>query len=313
MRFLKVGILLAVFLQAGATAAGFFEELHWIPALIVHFRWQMAAAALVLVVAAEVSRSKVGRLVALACLTINAWPLLPYLPMDNSAAAGATSLRLLSLNLRDDWTDPQAFAALIAAENPDIIALTELRGDMTPLLAALGDRYPHRLVQPRVSPLDVALYSRWPIDVGAIDRKVGDWLPVLDARLCRPAGCLTFVGVHAALPFGDFKPLQQQQFDLTLEKAWGGAKRGDAVVVMGDLNTTPWSKSFQRLIAPEQYFLQDGSQGHGVATTFWSRFPLFGLPIDHVLISPNVKILDRRVGPDVGSDHLPLIADIGLK
>jgi endonuclease/exonuclease/phosphatase family metal-dependent hydrolase len=34
------------------------------------------------------------------------------------------------------------------------------------------------------------------------------------------------------------------------------------------------------------------------------------LLIDHVLVSPSVGILANRVGADLGSDHLPVIADL---
>jgi endonuclease/exonuclease/phosphatase (EEP) superfamily protein YafD len=33
------------------------------------------------------------------------------------------------------------------------------------------------------------------------------------------------------------------------------------------------------------------------------------VPIDHCLVSPEITILDRRLGPAVGSDHYPLIVD----
>jgi hypothetical protein len=36
------------------------------------------------------------------------------------------------------------------------------------------------------------------------------------------------------------------------------------------------------------------------------------IPIDHFLISPEIKVLDIRTGANVGSDHLPLIADLVL-
>jgi endonuclease/exonuclease/phosphatase (EEP) superfamily protein YafD len=36
------------------------------------------------------------------------------------------------------------------------------------------------------------------------------------------------------------------------------------------------------------------------------------IPIDHCLVSPSVAIVDRRVGPPVGSDHLPVFVDFAI-
>jgi endonuclease/exonuclease/phosphatase (EEP) superfamily protein YafD len=35
--------------------------------------------------------------------------------------------------------------------------------------------------------------------------------------------------------------------------------------------------------------------------------------IDHVLVNPKVAVLDSRLGPDIGSDHLPVIADLAFQ
>jgi hypothetical protein len=38
----------------------------------------------------------------------------------------------------------------------------------------------------------------------------------------------------------------------------------------------------------------------------------FGAPVDHILVSRNIEVKHFEVGPDIGSDHLPLIADLRL-
>ena len=45
----------------------------------------------------------------------------------------------------------------------------------------------------------------------------------------------------------------------------------------------------------------------------WPTFvPFLRLPLDQCLVSPAVEVVDCRLGPKIGSDHLPLIVDLRL-
>jgi endonuclease/exonuclease/phosphatase (EEP) superfamily protein YafD len=62
----------------------------------------------------------------------------------------------------------------------------------------------------------------------------------------------------------------------------------------------------------EQNGLRDSALGFGLHPTWLSRWLPLGIPIDQILHSDAIAVLDRRVGPDVGSDHFPVTADIAL-
>lgn len=79
---------------------------------------------------------------------------------------------------------------------------------------------------------------------------------------------------------------------------------------MGDFNMTPWSPKFRQLVADSH--LRDTVRGFGLQPTWPAGAPQFWIPIDHVLVSPDILVVDRRVGPDLGSDHYPVIVDIQL-
>ena len=74
--------------------------------------------------------------------------------------------------------------------------------------------------------------------------------------------------------------------------------------------SSPWGAHFRRLVHDSG--LRDSAQGRGVHPSWPAIDPLLRIPIDHCLLSPCIGLVDRRVGPDIGSDHYPLIVDFVL-
>jgi len=86
------------------------------------------------------------------------------------------------------------------------------------------------------------------------------------------------------------------------------AAQGD-LIVTGDCNAAGWSS-----------YLRDLEQGAGLANDgkmrpSWPIWlpPLVRLPLDHVWVRGRVALLKVGLGPRLGSDHLPLIAEIGWR
>jgi endonuclease/exonuclease/phosphatase (EEP) superfamily protein YafD len=164
----------------------------------------------------------------------------------------------------------------------------------------------------RVGAFEVIMLSRWAIKKRRMDRSAGLDFPVLSAELCGPegaAGCATVIGLHGARPFGRNVHLRNAQLALAVRVA---AARGDEpVILLGDLNLTPWAPTFASLL--EAGNLRDASIVRGLTATWPSRYALFGLLIDHVLVNPKVAVLGSRIGPAIGSDHLPVLADLAFQ
>ena len=81
----------------------------------------------------------------------------------------------------------------------------------------------------------------------------------------------------------------------------------EPVLLLGDLNVSPWSYHFKRLL--RQSGLRDGTLGKGFQPTWpTSLLPLL-IPIDHCLYSLGIHVVYRIVGKDVGSDHYPVVVD----
>ncbi len=75
--------------------------------------------------------------------------------------------------------------------------------------------------------------------------------------------------------------------------------------------STPWSPHFRRLLRDSE--LRDVARGRGLSPT-WYPTPLpLGIPIDHVLVSDEIGVAQREVGPDLGSDHRAVRVELSFR
>jgi endonuclease/exonuclease/phosphatase (EEP) superfamily protein YafD len=80
-------------------------------------------------------------------------------------------------------------------------------------------------------------------------------------------------------------------------------------ILMGDFNSVPWS-DVQTAFRAATWVDNRGP----LVTTWPAQLPApLRVPIDTVFVGGGLAIRNLHVGPDLGSDHLPLIAEIGSK
>ena len=86
-----------------------------------------------------------------------------------------------------------------------------------------------------------------------------------------------------------------------------GQKR--AVIAIGDLNSTPWCGRFRQFTVDSN--LVNSQLGFGLQTTWPAKLPsLFRIAIDHCLHSKSLRTVERAIGSNIGSDHLPLLVKL---
>ena len=85
----------------------------------------------------------------------------------------------------------------------------------------------------------------------------------------------------------------------------------DVVLVLGDLNMTFRSSLFQWFL--RESGLRDSRRGFGWQATWPVAVPLLATPIDHGLVSHEINVLNRELGPNVGSDHFPVILEFSIR
>ncbi len=298
----------------------------WFLELFRHFSlqyWVLSFLALaILLVRWDERRLRYWLLPLLLCLMVHGNQLHPYFfpsnikPTSGVEASKTPPLKLLHMNVLKFNQNYPAVAKVIRADQPDILSLQEVDKRWLKKLNELGalDNYPHRAVHPST---ENGLYSRIPMDSLTtelvpnaqdgifIERGEGS---ILVARFKWHKQSVTLLNFHPATPVtpGQYQG-QQRHFETLIQKHQ--AEPGH-VIVVGDLNTTPWSAGFQKITS--QLGLQDARQGKGLQPTWPAFFPLMAIPIDHVLTSSHVVTQAQRVGPFVGSDHLPIYIELGF-
>ena len=291
-----------------ATVLALPASIGWPFELFSHFRVQYAMAGLVLSVLFAWRRSAVPALLA---LLIGGWHALPAFVSQSGAAAsqGCTGpgLTVATVNVRFSNERPEAFRAWLETRPVDVLVIQEVTKAWAAELESLP-AYPHRHVTPREDPYGLALLSRWPVESVTRVDLAGDGLPSLTAVVEAGGRRVRLLGLHTHWPV---TPSLAAARDRALRKAGALACADDLpVVLLGDLNLTPDSPAFDRLL--EQGGLQDTLRGRGWRPTWRAGFWPLALRIDHVLVSSGLCVDQAEVGPAIGSDHRPVVASLRL-
>jgi endonuclease/exonuclease/phosphatase (EEP) superfamily protein YafD len=295
------------------TVLAWLGELDWRLDLFSSFRWQYAwMLALIAGLLAVVPRRHrpvwwlhaviTGFAVANFAVVLPAWWPRPTVPAEEGSR-----LRVLSLNVHTANTRIAEAEAAILAADADVVLLMEVNNAWVAGLSGLAKQYPHRLLAPQEDNFGMALYSRLPMTGDVETSVVGNGVPFVDVRLATPSGEIRFLGIHTLPPINrEYAMARDSQL---LEVVALLADEPGPVILAGDLNCTPWSPHFRRMLAKTG--LRDSRNGFGMGASWPTLFPApCRIPIDHVLHSAGLTVKARRLGPDGGSDHRPVICEL---
>jgi vancomycin resistance protein VanJ len=228
-------------------------------------------------------------------------------------SAKTAALRVEVCNVGDGLASPGLLVQAISESGADIVGLVEVAESQRRVLRAeLGESYPYQ-VYVGGGTSGKAILSRYAItgwqvlalnpsrpDLAARVQVTDRQVRVIVAH--PPPPRIQTTGVH-------FTDAAEAQFASLLRIA----ADGENTVLVGDLNITPQHQLYDRLRSAG---LVDSFEeaGTGSGFTFARRIGPLTLPpvlrIDYVWHSFELRAVEARVGPDVGSDHLPVVADL---
>jgi endonuclease/exonuclease/phosphatase family metal-dependent hydrolase len=243
-------------------------------------------------------------------------------------SGGEVKLKIMSYNIHackgsDGKISPDRIAQVIAAHNPDIVALQEVdvRNDVHQAKVIAGllsmNFYYNSSVMLKTGLHGNAVLSRFNIKiikrgslpciarVPFLEKRGALWVEI-DAHGRK----LQLLNTHLSL----LRPEGILQVKYLLGKEWlGKSSIKDPVIFCGDFNSNINSRLY-RIVAEKFHSIHFDAQGFKHLKTYPSIFPL-GL-VDHIFLGGGVKALNIETPgthlEKTASDHLPLIAEVRL-
>jgi endonuclease/exonuclease/phosphatase (EEP) superfamily protein YafD len=285
------------------------DPVGWIVGLAAHWQWAYAGLAVLGgALTLWLSSKHRSRVFVPLGLVAAAWlHQSPSAKAPDARDASPAMLTVASANLNFGRTDHAALAAwLLSGDAPDVIALQEFTESAMATVTgpAVLAAYPHRVLAPSDDPFGLGVLSKYPL---ASVEKVApaDSLATLKLRLMLDVRGhkVTLTAVHPMPPISATYA-RERDASLRLE-AERIARSGIPGILLGDMNDTPWSTGL-RAAAP----LQRASGLDPTWPNAWGWLSI--LPLDHVLVTPGVRVEKPSLGPNLGSDHRPVRVRLAL-
>ena len=221
---------------------------------------------------------------------------------------GGQRIKLLLANVNHRNPDYARLLVAVQKYSPDLVIAQETTAAWCVALQPLRASHPFHEVLPRAAGSGMALYSRYAFERVPIAFPEGDTRPSLLVKLSLAEAPVWLLSLHPRAPIqrGHF----ELRNDLLTAAAHELAQRQGAKICTGDFNITPWSAYYQRFVAQTQ--LNDVRKGFGLL----SSWPYIGLgswlmiPLDHCLVSDDIRVVSVTTGETIGSDHLPLLVEL---
>jgi len=312
--FVRIPVIL-IFIAVGlactsATFFGFLGEFSWFLDLFSHFRVQyFLSISIIALFMLIIRKYKFAVWFGILAL-INLSTFLPlYFGGQENSDTGNQSCRVMLANVNTHYGNAERVAEAILLYEPDILVLEEVSAKWIEELKEVTTLYKYSEVCPRDDNFGIALFSKIPFEKSEILYIGGAKVPSISAEVKSRYGDFRLIATHPPPPL---VPEYWQARNKQLKAIPPIVKQSRIpVLLLGDLNTSPWSYHFKRLIKESE--LIDSSQGRGVQPTWHSSNVLMRIPVDHCLHSPEILILKKEIGRNVGSDHFPVIIDFAVK
>jgi endonuclease/exonuclease/phosphatase (EEP) superfamily protein YafD len=289
------------------TLTGYLGSAYYLFDLTAHFKLQYLIITLIALVWLSIVRNQAFILLSLVCIGLNLSSIVPwYLPQSQPAIQREQPLRALTANVLVENTNYEPTIELIRQEQPDIVAIIESSFDWIKAMRSVEDILPYSVESPRARAFGIVLYSKYPLTLESVETFDAPKDYHLVATVTINDRPVKVIALHPPPPRD--KELFDHRNRELIEIGRYIRSLNQPAIALGDLNITMWSPNYWRFASRSQ--LLNTRQGLGILPSWPAYFPALLIPIDHVLVNSNVQVINTRIGRKIGSDHLPVIADL---
>lgn len=287
---------------------------HWIPDILTSFASYVAAMALIGCLCSFASRSRVLMTVAVAVTVGSFSTALPEFGFGAHVTPRGVPVKVLSANLLSSNRDVAKLIETVQSERPDIVVLLEANEFWTSATADFDEDYPFVIARPRADNFGIIVRSRFPLANVSVVTLASSRVPtvladvVINGSSRNASRSFRLIATHPVPPVG--RSNWHDRNTQLSELAGIISQHAGPLLLVGDLNATPWSPFFKSLKSDAK--LNDCRQaGYGFGTTWNAKSPLLSIPIDHALTT--LPVVDYHIGAPIGSDHRPIVATVDVR
>ena len=234
-----------------------------------------------------------------------------------TAAQDEPGLRVFLANVLTRNQQHDQIIAQIRAANPDVIAILELSSVLEASLhREFSLTHKHFVSESQDDGnFGIGLWSRYALSDARVFHLNAPILPSIEADIELPSCTIHVMATHPLPPIGGRNFGHRNQHLALLAQRVQKQRQVEPthpVILLGDLNLTPWSPLFEDFLALTG--LQNAAKGRGLQPTWyrWPAFP-FGLLLDHGLHSRDLRCDRRAILAANGSDHRAVVFDFSVQ
>ncbi len=275
---------------------------------LTNFRWQAVFFCVCMAVYQQYRGRRTWACVILALSAVAAIPLVSLYFPASQPAAGNSRLRVLTLNVLESNSNFASVAQLIRDTNADIVNLIEYSPKWESDLQDVLSNYPWH-----VGPVNGNIvYSKLPLKPFDFHHWYFGAVKYLSAAATLEVDGqpVLIVTAHPTSPTSLPRLLERDAQIGLLAAPVSHLPQWYHVVMVGDFNATTSCRCIRSMMATTGF--RDSRQGFGVQSSWPTFFWPLAICIDHAFVSGGVHIHERKTGPNVGSDHLPVILELSF-